>query len=174
MPSPDDFQYAMEASKVLHEPARRIDTFGSTRFEFEVLSEPMDSVGSVRVRKGEVQAQKPQLIKPEGFSDIELEGFNPQMLEVIEHLKQNGVDLSFLRYGFQFKRSEVAEEIVHDHMESVKEKALENVRRTGNPSLAVIETIDDSWEVGVMKFTIDMIMKSSEINRFDFKRRGLL
>jgi len=174
MPSPDDFQYAMEASKVLHEPARRIDTFGSTRFEFEVLSEPMDSVGSVRVRRGEVQAQKPQLIKPEGFSDIELEGFNPQMLEVIEHLKQNGVDLSFLRYGFQFKRSEVAEEIVHDHMESVKEKALENVRRTGNPSLAVIETIDDSWEVGVMKFTIDMIMKSSEINRFDFKRRGLL
>jgi len=174
MPSPDDFQYAMEASKVLHEPARRIDTFGSTRFEFEVLSEPMDSVGSVRVRKGEVQAQKPQLIKPEGFSDIELEGFNPQMLEVIEHLKQNGVDLSFLRYGFQFKRSEVAEEIVHDHMESVKEKALENVRRTGNPSLAVIETIDDSWEVGVMKFTIDMFMKSSEINRFDFKRRGLL
>jgi hypothetical protein len=164
----------MEASKVLHEPARRIDTFGSTRFEFEVLSEPMDSVGSVRVRRGEVQAQKPQLIKPEGFSDIELEGFNPQMLEVIEHLKQNGVDLSFLRYGFQFKRSEVAEEIVHDHMESVKEKALENVRRTGNPSLAVIETIDDSWEVGVMKFTIDMIMKSSEINRFDFKRRGLL
>lgn len=164
----------MEASKVLHEPARRIDTFGSTRFEFEVLSEPMDSVGSVRVRRGEVQAQKPQLIKPEGFSDIELEGFNPQMLEVIEHLKQNGVDLSFLRYGFQFKRSEVAEEIIHDHMESVKEKALENVRRTGNPSLVVIEAIDDSWEVGVMKFTIDMIMKSSEINRFDFKRRGLM
>ncbi|MDB4400920.1 hypothetical protein N9Z85_05320 [Akkermansiaceae bacterium] len=174
MPNPDDFQYAMEASKVLHEPARRIDTFGSTRFEFEVLSEPMDSVGSVRVRRGEVQAQKPQLIKPEGFSDIELEGFNPQMLEVIEHLKQNGVDLSFLRYGFQFKRSEVAEEIVHDHMESVKKKALENVRRTGNPSLVVIEAIDDSWEVGVMKFTIDMIMKSSEINRFDFKRRGLM
>jgi hypothetical protein len=134
----------------------------------------MDSVGSVRVRRGEVQAQKPQLIKPEGFSDIELEGFNPQMLEVIEHLKQNGVDLSFLRYGFQFKRSEVAEEIVHDHMESVKKKALENVRRTGNPSLVVIEAIDDSWEVGVMKFTIDMIMKSSEINRFDFKRRGLM
>ena len=174
MLKPDDFQYAMEASKVLHEPARRIDTFGSTRFEFEVLSEPMDSVGSVRVRRGEVQAQKPQLIKPEGFSDIELEGFNPQMLEVIEHLKQNGVDLSFLRYGFQFKRSEVAEEIIHDHMESVKEKALENVRRTGNPSLVVIEAIDDSWEVGVMKFTIDMIMKSSEINRFDFKRRGLM
>jgi molybdenum cofactor biosynthesis enzyme MoaA len=96
------------------------------------------------------------------------------MLEVIEHLKQNGVDLSFLRYGFQFKRSEVAEEIVHDHMESVKKKALENVRRTGNPSLVVIEAIDDSWEVGVMKFTIDMIMKSSEINRFDFKRRGLM
>ncbi|MDB4354104.1 hypothetical protein N9Z02_02255 [Akkermansiaceae bacterium] len=174
MPNPDDFQYAMEASQVLHEPDRRIDTFGTTRFEFEVLSELMDSVGTVRVRRGEVQAQKPKLIKPSGFSEIELEGFDPEMLKVIEHLKKQGVDMSFLQYGFQFKRSEIAEEIVHDHLESVKEKALAEVKRTGNPSLAVIESVDDSWEVGVMKFTIDMIMKSSDINRFDFERRGLL
>ncbi|MDB4411064.1 hypothetical protein N9143_01175 [bacterium] len=174
MPTPDDFEYAMEASQVLHEPARRIDTFGSTRFEFEVLSELMDSAGSVRIRRGEVEAQKPQLIKPEGFSDIELEGFDPAMLGVIEHLKKSGMDLKFLQYGFQFKRSEIAEEIVHDHLESVKEKALAEVRRTGNPSLAVIESVDDTWEVGVMKFTIDMIMKSSAINQFDFKRRRML
>jgi len=164
----------MEASKVLHEPDRRIDTFGSTRFEFEVLSEPMDSAGSVRIRRGEVEAQKPLLIKPEGFAEVELEGFAPEMLKFIDHLKKKGIDLSFLQYGFEFKRSEIAEEIVHDHLESVKEKALAEVRRSGNPSLAVIESIDDTWEVGIMKFTVDMIMKSTEINRFDFKRRGML
>jgi hypothetical protein len=170
----DDFQYAMETTRVLHEPARRIETFGSTRFEFEILSEQMDSVGKVRIRRGEVEAQKPQLIKPAGLSDVELEGFDPKVLRVIEHMKELGADLSFLQYGFQFRRSDIAEEIVHDRLETVRDRVLEEVRRTGNPSLAIIESVDDAWEVGVMKFTLEMILKSAEINRFDFKRRGLL
>lgn len=174
MPSAEDFQYAMEHTRVLREPDWRIDTFGSTRFEFEILTEPMDSVGKVKIRRGEVNAQKPQLIKPEGYSEIELKGFDPDVLRVIDHFKEQGVDLSFLQYGFQFKRTEVSEELVHDQLESVKEKALEAVRKSGNPSLAVIETIDDAWEVGIMKFTMDMIMKSTQINQFDFKRRGLI
>jgi len=134
----------------------------------------MDSIGTVCVRRGEVEAQKPQLIKPDGFSEIELEGFDPKVLKVIEHLREQGMDLNFLQYGFQFKRTDVSEELVHDGLESVSEKALAEVRRTGNPSLAIIQSVDDAWEVGIMKFTLDMIMKSSEINRFDFKRRGLL
>jgi len=147
MLTPDNFQYAMETTKVLHEPDRRIETFGATRFTFEILSEPMDSTGTVCIRRGEVEAQKPQLIKPNGFSEIELEGFDPKVLKVIEHLREQGM---------------------------VSEKALAAVRHSGNPSLAIIQSVDDAWEVGIMKFTLDMIMKSSEINRFDFKRRGLL
>lgn len=174
MLSSDDFQYAMETTRVLHEPDRRIETFGSTRFEFEILSEQMDSVGKVMIRRGEVEAQKPQLIKPAGFTDIELDGFDPKVLQVIEHLREMGADLSFLQYGFQFRRSEVAEEIVHERLETVRDNMMAEVRRTGNPSLAIIESVDDAWEVGVMKFTLEMILKSSEINRFDLKRKGLL
>ncbi len=174
MISPDDFQYAMETTQVLHEPDRRIETFGATRFSFEILSEPMDHVGKVCIRRGEVEAQKPQLVKPAGFQDIELEGFDPMVLRVIEHLREQGLDLSFLQYGFQFKRSEISSEIVHDRIENVSDKALEAVRISGNPSLAIIQSVDDAWEVGIMKFTLDMIMKSTEINRFDLKRRGLI
>jgi hypothetical protein len=174
MVTQDDFQYAMETTRVIHEPDRRIETFGATRFEFEILSEPMDSVGKVCIRRGEVEAQKPQLIKPDGFSEIELEGFDPKVLRVIEHFKEQGIDLSFLQYGFQFKRSDISKEFVHDRLENVSDKALEAVRVSGNPSLAIIQSVDDAWEVGVMKFTLDMIMKSQDINRFDLKRRGLI
>ena len=114
------------------------------------------------------------MIKPDGFSEIELEGFDPKVLRVIEHFKEQGIDLSFLQYGFQFKRSEISKEFVHDRLESVSDKALEAVRVSGNPSLAIIQSVDDAWEVGVMKFTLDMIMKSQDINRFDLKRRGLM
>jgi hypothetical protein len=174
MLTPDQFQYAMEATEVLHEPARRIETFGSTRFEFEILSETMDKVGEICIRRGQVEAQKPQLIRPAGFNDIELEGFDSRVLEVIDYFKGKGLDLSFLQYGFQFKRSEVSVETVHDRIESVCERALESVRRSGNPSLAVIHGVDEAWEVGIMRFTLEMIMKSRDINQFDFKRRGLL
>ena len=170
----DDFQYAMETTQVVREPDRRIDTFGSTKFEFEILSELMDKVGVVRVRRGEVEAEKPQLIKPDGYNDIDLEGFDPKVLRVIEHFQEQGVNMSFLRYGFKFRRSEVSEEVIHDSLPAVRDRILEEVRRTGNPSLAVIEGVDDSWEVGVMKFTLEMIIKTSEINQFDFKRRGLI
>jgi hypothetical protein len=51
---------------------------------------------------------------------------------------------------------------------------LDRARDDGNPAQAVIEGVDDAWEVSVVKFTLDMIMASLPINRFDFQRRGLL
>lgn len=174
MPNKDDIQYALETTRVLLEPDRRIDTFGTTRFDFELLSEDMDAVNRVRVRRGKVEALKPQLIKPAGYQEVELEGFDPKVLHVIEHFRKQGVDLAFLQYGFHFKRSEVLSETVHDSLENVRERVLEEARRVGNPSLAVIEGVDDAWEYSVMKFTLGMIVKSQEINHFDFKRRGLL
>lgn len=174
MLSPDNFEYAMEQSHVIREPDRRIDTFGSTNFSFEILTEDMDQAGKVKIRRGEVEAAKPSLIKPGHLSDVELEGFDPKVLRVIEHFREQGRDLSFLRYGFTFKRGKTTEETVTDSLEAVKQKALEEVRRTGDPSLAIIEGVDDSWEVAVMKFTLEMILKSQEINQFDFKRKGLI
>jgi hypothetical protein len=45
MHSQDDIHYALETTKVLREPDRRIDTFGETRFEFQLISELMDRSG---------------------------------------------------------------------------------------------------------------------------------
>ena len=72
-PKPDDIEYAMENTHVLREPDRRIDTFGSTRFRYIIISEVMDSVGRIKVRKGEVNAHKPQIIRPASYNTVELE-----------------------------------------------------------------------------------------------------
>ena len=66
------------------------------------------------------------------------------------------------------------EEIISDQLEMVKEKVLEQAHREDDPMMAVVEGVDDTWEIGLLKFTIDMIEKSQSINQFDFKRRGLL
>jgi len=178
MPSQDDIQYAMETTRVLHEPDHRIQTFGETRFEFQLLSEPMDQVGNVRIRTGEVEAMKPRILRPEPYRDIELEGFDDnaraRLDALISRLRDEGKDLAFLQYGFRFKRGAVSEELVHDSIDSVRARVLEDIRRTGNPSRAIIEGVDDTWEVSILKFSFEMILRSHEINSFDLKRKGLI
>ena len=82
--------------------------------------------------------------------------------------------MAFLQYGFNFRRGLVHEEIVHEPMDMVRERVLEDIRRSGNPARAVIEGVDDAWEISLLKFTFEMILRSQEINAFDFKRKGLL
>ncbi len=178
MHSQDNIHYALETTRVLREPDHRIQTFGETRFEFQLISELMDRVGEVRIRTGEVEAQRPRILRPEAFREIEFEGFNDsaraRFEKMVEKFRAEGKDLAFLQYGFQFRRGEVHEEIVHDSMDAVRERVLEDIRRSGDPSRAVIEGVDDAWEVCILKFSFEMILRSHEINAFDFKRRGLI
>jgi hypothetical protein len=178
MHSPDNIHYALETTRVLREPDTRIQTFGETRFEFQLISELMDRAGEVRIRTGEVEAQRPRILRPDAYRHIELDGFDPsargKLDRLIEKFRDEGKDLAFLQYGFQFRRGEVHEEIVHDTLDSVRERVLEDMRRSGNPSRAIIEGVDDAWEISILKFSFEMIMRSQEINAFDFKRRGMI
>jgi hypothetical protein len=174
--SRDNFLYAMETSRVLHEPDRRIATFGETRFQFQLVSELMDSSGEVRIRSGEMEACKPMLIRPN--PDMEWEGFGDEARDrlgkLLDNLHEQGVDLAFLQYGFRFRRSEVTEEIVREPYEEVCARLRDDVRRTGNPMLAILEGVDDAWEIALVKFSLEMIVQSHSINRFDLQRKKLL
>ena len=174
--SHDNFVYAMETSRVLHEPDRRIATFGETRFQFQLISELMDRTNEVRIRSGEMEACKPLLIRPN--PDMEWDGFGEESRErlgkLLENLKQQGMDFAFLQYGFRFRRSAVTEEIVKEPLEAVSERLREDVRRSGNPMLAILEGVDDAWEIALVKFSLEMIAQSHSINRFDLQRKNLL
>jgi hypothetical protein len=178
MHSPDNIQYALETTRVLHEPDRRIDTFGETRFEFQLISELMDRTGEIRIRTGEVEAMRPRILRPTAYNEVQLEGFDDSARarfdQLVAKLRSEGKDLAFLQYGFQFKRGQVHEEIIHDTLDAVRERVLEDIRRSGNPSRAIIEGVDDAWEISILKFSFEMILRSHEINAFDFKRRGLM
>ncbi len=173
--SRDDIRYAAEMTRVVYEPDRRIDTFGDTRFNFLLLSELMDDVDVVRVRRGWVEAEKPKIIRPSVYNEISTEGFSGEAKRFFDWLSKNGPGfLTLLEYGFKFKRSEVSEEILHEPLDSVRGRLLDQVRNGEDTFMALIEGVDDAWEVSLLKFTVEMIQKSHEINIFDFKRKGLL
>lgn len=172
--SHDDFIYTLETTRVLREPDRRIDTFGSTQFEFSLISELMDDAGEIRIREGRIEAGRPRILRPEGHEDLLFDGFGEHAEAFRDWFRHSGGNLAFLKYGFSFSKTDLSESLVHDSLEAVCDRVIGTVETSGNPLKAVIHGIDDTWEISLLKFTFDMIQSSLDINVFDFKRRGLL
>lgn len=170
---PDDFEYAIENTRVVLAPEQQIATFGTTRFQFYLVSELMDQVNEVRVRRGQLQADRPQIVTPEHLVRLLLEGFGEQAQRHAERLREYASNVAVLRYGFQFRRSDVTEHTVRDTVDSVLGRARREAEDADEAS-AVIHGVDDAWEVCLLKFTIDLIQRSSRQNFGDFRHRGLL
>src|SRR3981081_3568737 len=170
----DDFQYAIENTRVILAPERQIATFGSTSFRFYLISELMDQANEIRVRDGRVHAERPQILTPEHYCRLLLEGFGDKAEKYVEMLRERTRDMAVLRYGFQFRKTDVVENRVRDTMEAVVERTRRQVEHSEEPLSAVIQGVDDAWEVCLLKFTIDLIERSSGGNMGDFRRRGLV
>jgi hypothetical protein len=172
--SQHDVSYALEMTRVLHVPDRRIDTFGTTEFRFILISELMDQVDQVRIRSGRIQAGRPVILRPDPEPEMTFEGFGDQAEAFREWIKGHQASMAFLRYGFTFSKSSVTETLLHEPYEAVQGRLLAEARHSGDPMSAVIAGVDDTWEISLLRFSVEMIQKSSGINIFDFKRRGLL
>lgn len=170
-----DIGYAMRQTRVLYAPDRRIDTFGDTRFNFRIVSELPDSVSVCRVRIGWVEASRPRILRPADMCSIETDGFTSAASRFFEWMKAQGHAMpSLFQYGFRFSRSEVYEEQVHEDFRIVSERVVQEALMSGDPLRAVISGVDDSWEVSLLRFMVEMIQQSHETNIFDFRRRGML
>ena len=172
--SEDDFQYAAENTQVILAPEHQIATFGATSFRFYLISELMDQVNEVRVRDGRIHAERPQIVTPEHYTRLLLEGFGDKAQRYVEQLRERLRHVAVLRYGFQFRKTDVSENTFRESLASVVERTKTRVQNSGEPLSAVIQGVDDAWEVCLLKFTIDLIERSSGGNIGDLRRRGLL
>jgi hypothetical protein len=170
----DDFQYAVENTRVIVAPEQQIATFGTTSFRFYLISELMDHVDEVRVRDGRIHAERPQIVTPDHYARLLLEGFGDKAQQYVEALRDRMRNMAILRYGFQFRKTDVTENRVHDSLEAVVGRTRAMVENANEPRSAVIQGVDDAWEVCLLKFTIDLIARSAGDNTGDFRRRGLL
>lgn len=170
----DDFQYAIENTQVILAPERQIATFGSTSFNFYLISELMDRVDQVRIRNGKIHAERPQILTPEHFSHLLLEGFGDKAQRYIDQLRERLNNIAVLRYGFQFRKTDVTEETIRDSMDAVINRTRHRVENANEPLSAIIQGVDDAWEICLLKFTIDLIERSSGGNIGDFRKRGLI
>jgi len=169
----DTFQFAIEHTEVIRAPERRIATFGETTFHFHLVAELMDNTSQVRVREGSIHAERPQILAPDYLRKTLMDGFGERAESFLEWMRDNASDLALLKYGFQLRKTDVTERIVHHPLETVVAELKEELDRAEDPLRALVLGVDEGWEVCLLKFAADLIEQSVGQNARDFKRRGL-
>ena len=153
-------------------PRGGIETFGSTQFRFSLVSELLDEVGAVRVRNGRLEAERPRIVSPHHYSKLMLDGFGEEAREYADWIESNGSAIRILRYGFQFRKTDLSEHVVRESMDSTLDRLQNQIG--DDPLTALIAGVDDAWEVCLLKFSMEMIQKSAGGNVDEWKRRGLI
>jgi len=171
---PDDFHYALENTKVVMPPQKRLETFGTTVLNYHLITEEMDSVNRMRVREGRIHAHKPELLTPDKFAKLLLEGFGEKAERYADAVSEFASQIAVLKYGFTFRKDDVRRYDVTGALTEVTAKVQAEVTRKNDPLAAVLTGVDDGWEVCLLKFALDMVLTSGNENVRDLKHRGLL
>ena len=168
-----DFWYAVNNTEVVTMPSRHLETFGATILNYHLVTELMDSVNQIRVRQGRMQAQRPQIITPEAYSQTLLEGFGEEAVKYIEWLKKHEKHIRVLQYGYQLKQESFSEEVVSDNVKAVVERIQTTVKASNDPFSAVLVGVDKPWDVCLIKLFWEVIQKSAAMNVMDLERKRM-
>ena len=147
-----DFIYAAAHTRVARPPARPLETFGATRLEYTLAAELDDYPGKIRIREGVIEARAPLVITPEAYVHDVLEGFGEEAHRFHEWLKANGENIKILQYGYRLSQETFSEQVVAGTLEEIMEKITAEAARKANPFHAVIEGVDDPWDVCLLQF----------------------
>jgi hypothetical protein len=169
-----DFNYAMENTRVVVAPRGVIETFGTTSFRFLLVSELMDEVNAVRVRGGSIEAERPRIVSPHHFKKLGLDGFGENARDFADWIEENADQFKVLKYGFQLRKTDVQQSVLHDPMADVLGRLEAEMQAADDPKTTLIAGVDDAWEVCLLKFTMDLIQRSAGENLGEWKRRGFI
>ncbi len=158
-----DFWYAVHHTNVVQGPSRALETFGETRINYRHLAELPDDPGKIRVREGRLEAHKPAIITPEAYVQDMMEGFGEQARQYLEFLKQHE-ELRILQYGYKLSQEAFSEQVVTDSLEAVTARVVADVSATNDAFAAVIQGVDDPWDVSLVHFFWLHVNASAPVN----------
>ena len=175
MSSNPDFDrwYAAKKTRILVRPSHGLETFGNTLVNYHLISELDDYPGKIRVREGRLEAHQPLVITPD-FSTIEADGFGDEAKAYLEWLKENERNLRILRYGYCLKTDNFSEQIVTDSLAVVTERVKAAVRDSGDRFAAVVQGVDEPWDVALVELWRQEVERSAETNIDELQKKGRL
>ena len=155
------------------EPSHRLETFGNTLVNYHLVSELPDHPGKVRVREGRLEAHQPLVITPQ-VAEIETEGLGDEAKAYLEFLKENEKNLRILQYGYHLKSDNFSEQIVTDRLSVVTERVKSEVVASNDKFAAVVQCVDDPWDVALVELWLREVNRSAQGNIDDLQKSGKL
>lgn len=169
-PKAFDFWYAVNNTEVLEMPTGLLETFGSTLIRYHLLTEPMDTVGQVRVREGRIQAFRPEILTPQSMTESPLEGFETEQAnDFVRWLRQHESDLILLKYGFKIRHEDASETLIHDALDNVLDRVRTDLKTREDPLSALVLGVDEPWEVCLLKLLVEVVRRSAPGNARDLR-----
>lgn len=165
-----DRWYAAKKTKILLLPTNLLETFGSTLVNYHLISELEDYPGKIRIREGRLEAHQPRIIVPDA-SNLILEGMSDQAREYLEYLRDMK-KLRILRYGYHLKTDNFSEQIVTDTLEAVSQRVKESVVESGDKFSAVLQGVDDPWDVALVELWLREVDRSAMRNIKELEEKG--
>jgi hypothetical protein len=159
-----DFWYAVNNTEIVKAPSRALETFGVTLANYHIVSELDDDPGKVRIREGRMEAHKPAIITPEAYASETMEGFGEEARKYLEYLKQNQDSIRILQYGYTLKQEAFSEQVVTDSIQAVVERVVESVEESGEKFSVVMKSVDNPWDVSLVKFFWMHVNVSAPVN----------
>lgn len=174
MASREEFEYAVELTETVLEPRQTLETFGATMINYHVVSELLDEVGKVRIRKGKVNVERPQVITPRFYANELVDNFGEEAKEYAEQFAKSSEGTRIIRYGLKFRKQEHDQSVVPGNISEVANQMADDLKRRGEDFAGVVIGVDDLWEISLLRFIIEVVGSSAPRNVKELSDRGLL
>ena len=164
-------------TRVVRHPKKHLATFGESKLDFYVVTEPTyvelwpDQEAESVIRQGTVTASRPSLVTPHYM--LNLEGFSKDAYRYLDAMAH--------RYGpnspgilYQYKSEPRKMEIVSGAVFDVANRVARDLDTQDEDNAVVITGVDDLWDVSLFKFIYDYTSSSTVSNAREMGAMGLL
>ena len=162
---------ALRQTRILKPPKHAIATFGASTLRYVIVSMVAGQADYCRLREGEVTAERPKILTPEHWKN-RFEGFGEDAAAYREEFeKAYGEALRGLEYSY--RNSLKTTSLEHATLPEVVDRTRKVMEEEDAPRTALLEGPDREWSLSVMKFIVDMSLRSFPLNVQELEDRGL-
>jgi hypothetical protein len=170
--TPDkNFMHLLEQVQIVRSPKQLLATFGTTVLRYSVISALPEALDQCRLRTGLVTAQKPQILTPEHLQK-RFEGFGNDAEGFGKALEQHyGESLKALGYVFRNELEHATVE--HSPLAMMTDRIAGRIDDENQLRTTLMQAPDPIWSFAIMKFIVDLSLRSFPANVRELDERGL-
>lgn len=179
MKSEERIKQALEETEILKAPDSLISSSESTTLNYYVLAEPaylevFENEGpETKIRKGKITWDKPKLLTPDYI--LKMEGFSDEARKALQMIARRNPDLAGLLYKMKYKKEFENTSTVGAGIEKTFDRLKKEIDEEEDTLNVIIKGTDELWDVSLMKFVQELILKSAYFSQLpDYTNKGLI